>query len=120
MLRREAEQAGKLVHLPPPGEQRTTPTLTSITSAPAAPPVDPARLADVIQRTEPAPAATVKSKVAAADMVLEAHRRGEQVDAEALRRARLCAGTSEYRAHKMVTLDFRPSQPGAKRQQGAA
>jgi putative transposase len=122
MLRREAEQAGKLIHLPPPTVQSITATMASITAQPAAAPVDQARIADVMQKTEAAaPARTVTQKVAEADAVLAATQRGEQVDPDTLRRANIYAKCSEYRAHKMLFVDFPRSAPAApNRRQGAA
>lgn len=76
-----------------------------------------------MRRTEQvaAPARTVEQKVAEADAVIAADKRGDAVEPDALRRAQLYAGTSEYRAHKMTFVDFQRAGPAApRRQQGAA
>jgi len=122
MLRREAEDAGKLVHLPPPTVQQISPTMASINDAAPSVPVSQSRLDEVMRQTESAPAKprSIPQKVAEADAVLAASQRGEDVDADTLRRAQLYAGSSEYRAHKMTFLDLQ-RQPGAQgRRQGAA
>lgn len=121
LLRNEAEAAGKLAHFPKPTVDHVTPAMASITATPASP-VDQARLDEVLRRTEPVAGAplTVDQKVAQADAVIIAHRRGELVDAEALRRADLYKTTSEYRAHKMVFTDFQPASTGQTAQHGVA
>jgi len=123
LLRHEAEQAGKLVHLPPPTVPQVTPTMASIsaTAAPSAP-IDRTRLDEVMAKTSPSPAPrTTAQKVAEADAILAAAARGEPVSAEDQRRAQLYAGSSEYRAHKMTFVDFNPRQNATgSRQQGAA
>lgn len=120
LLRDEAEAAGKLAHLPPPTVKHVTNAIASIAAAPEST-VDHARLDEVMRRTEQvaAPARTVEQKVAEADAIIAASKRGDAVDPDGLRRAKLYAGTSEYRAHKMVFADFqRPAS--APRQQGVA
>lgn len=122
MLRAEAEAAGKLVSLPVATVPHVTPTMASIAETPASP-VDQAALDDAMRRTEPttAPVRTVEQKVAEADAVIGASKRGEPVRPEALRRALNYAETSEYRAHKMTFVDFqRPAPAGRSRHQGAA
>lgn len=122
LLRAEAEAAGKLAHLPPPTVRHVTPAIASIAATPEAP-VDRAQLDAVMRRTEQvaAPARTVEQKVAEADAVIAADKRGDAVEPDALRRAQLYAGTSEYRAHKMTFVDFQRAAPAApRRQQGAA
>lgn len=122
LLRREAEAAGKLVHLPPPTVQTVTPTMASITATPAPTQVNQDRLDEVMRKTAPSsPGRSVEQKVADADATLAAFARGEQVDADAVRRAQIYAGTSEYRAHKTTFVDFRAPTPNApNRAQGAA
>ncbi|WDF73496.1 DDE-type integrase/transposase/recombinase [Novosphingobium sp. KACC 22771] len=122
MLRDEAEAAGKLIHLPGPAVQHVSPTIASMADKPAPVAVQPGRLDEVMRKTQPAPTArTVPQKVAEADAILAAKARGEGVEAEALRRAELYAGSSEYRAHKMTFVEFPRSNPATpSRRQGAA
>lgn len=126
LLRAEAEKAGKLAFFPAPTVEHATPTMASIAEAPAFPakasPVDHAGLDEVLRRTAPvaAPVRTVEQKVAEADAILAAAERGDAVDPDALRRAQLYKGTSEYRAQKMVFGDFGRTAPAATRQQGVA
>lgn len=121
LLRQEAEAAGKLAHLPPPTVKHVTPSMASITATPASP-VDHARLDEVMRRTEPVATGgrTVDQKVAEADAVIAAAARGEPVEPDAMRRAELYAGTSEYRAHKMVFADFQRGPAANAHQRGVA
>jgi len=123
VLRDEAERAGKLAHFPRPTEARATPAMDSIANAPAPAVPDTAQLEAMLAK----PAAprqalrTPAEKMAEADAIIAAHKRGESVDAEALRRAQLYATTAEYRAEKMMVIAFgAPAAAPADRRQGAA
>ena len=121
LLRAEAEAAGKLVHLPVHTAPYTTASIDSITAAPTPEPVAPARLEQAMRTTQPAaPVRSIDQKVGEADALIMAAARGDVVDPDALRRAELYAGTSEYRAHKMVTGEFRATGPVSSRRQGVA
>jgi transposase InsO family protein len=123
LLRDEAEAAGKLAHLPMPARQAPTTAMDSISNAPTPPTVDAARVEEALRRTEPsaAPVRTPKQKMAEADAILAAAARGETVDAEVVRRARLYAGTSEYQAQKIMAGHFgAPLATSPERQAGAA
>lgn len=114
-LRADAEAAGRLVSLPLPTTTRSTLQLDSIAAAPAPALPDPAALDAAIARTAPrraAPATSIAERVAEADRILTAAGRGEAIDPAELKRARLFATSSDYRAEKMLTGDFRrPSTP---------
>jgi transposase InsO family protein len=102
VLRSDAEAAGKLVNFPPITEPHSTPTIASLadaatTAAPAPAPRGRGAPAAVI----PMPKAPAQ-KVREADAIIARADAGEQVDADELRRARLYATTSEYRAQRMV------------------
>ena len=78
--------------------------LDSIVSAPAPALPDEASIAAVLARTAPAKRVemTPAEKVAEADRVLAAADAGAEVDAAALKRARIYASSSEYRAEKIL------------------
>lgn len=123
VLRDEAERAGKLTHFPRPTEARTTPTMDSITNAPAPLVPDTSMLEELVASTPTGrPAArSAAEKMAEADAIIAAAGRGETVDADALRRAQLYATTTEYRAEKMMVVAFgAPATAPAERRQGAA
>lgn len=115
VLRADAEAAGKLVSLPVPTVARSTPQLDSIAAAPTPIVPDASALDAAVARTagrRPAPTAPIADRVADADRILAAAARGEAVDPAALDRARLFATSSDYRAEKMLTGDFRrPAAP---------
>lgn len=102
ILRRDAEAAGKLVQLPMPTQTHSTPAIDTLSEAAGSPAPQPAR------RERPAAATIVtmpKSpavKMREADAIIARADAGEAVDADALRRARLYASTSEYRAQRAV------------------
>lgn len=124
LLRREAEAAGKLAHLPMPSRADATPAMDSIANGPAPQLPDQSRLDEALARTAPANIPVAKSpaeKMAEADAIIFAAERGEAVDADALQRARLYATTPEYRAEKMISAHFGATAPTpAARRQGAA
>ncbi|SCW56084.1 Mu DNA-binding domain-containing protein [Sphingobium faniae] len=124
VLRDEAERAGKLAHLPMPSRPASTPAMDSIATAPSPSVPDQARLEEALARTATAPSRATRTpaeKMAEADALIFAAERGETVDPEALRRARLYATTSEYRAEKMIAADFgAPSPAPAQRRRGFA
>lgn len=108
LLRDDAARAGRLVALPPPTRDGTTPQLESIANAPQPPLPDPARLDEALRRTarKPRNEPTTAEKVAWADNILKAADQGAAVDPAELRRAQLFAGSSAYRAEKIVSGDF--------------
>ncbi|WP_336973446.1 Mu transposase C-terminal domain-containing protein [Sphingobium aromaticiconvertens] len=123
LLRQEAEDAGKLAHLPMPARHAPTSAMDSIANAPAPAPVDAARVEEALRTTAPVAitARTPEQKVAEADAILAGHARGDAIDAETLGRARLYAATTEYRAQKIMTGHFAPAPTApAERRQGAA
>lgn len=122
VLRDEAERAGKLTHFPRPTEARSTATMDSIVNAPAPSAPDASKVEALL--ASPAPDRSVRTpaeKMAEADAIIAAAARGEDVDAESLRRARLYATTAEYRAEKTMVVHFgAPAAASAERRQGAA
>ncbi len=102
ILRRDAEAAGKLVQLPMPTQTHSTPAIDTLSEAAGSAAPQPTR------RERPAAATIVtmpKSpavKMREADAIIARADAGEAVDADALRRARLYASTSEYRAQRAV------------------
>lgn len=103
ILRRDAEAAGKLVHLSPPTQPHSTPAIETLSDAASGPvPTAPAReprapTAAIIPMTK-----TPATKVREADAIIARADAGEPVDADELRRARLYVTTSEYRAQRTV------------------
>lgn len=102
ILRRDAEAAGKLVNLPMPTRAHTTPAIDSLSEGAGSAAPQPAR------RERPAAATIVPlpkspaTKMREADEIIARADAGEAVDADDLRRARLYASTSEYRAQRAV------------------
>lgn len=103
ILRRDAEAAGKLVQLPMPTQAHMTPAIDTLSEAAGSAAPQPAR------RERSAAAATIvplpkspATKMREADEIIARADAGEAVDADALRRARLYASTSEYRAQRAV------------------
>jgi hypothetical protein len=116
LLRRDAEEAGKLRSLPLPTRAASTPQLDSIANAPAPALHLGAAIEDAVRRTAPKPRKaeqTPAQKVAWADRILEAARLGAAVDADELKRAQLFAQSSAYRAEKVLSGFFgtAPAQP---------
>lgn len=117
VLREDAIAAGKVTALPRPTIERATAAMDSIAARPAPALPSERELAVAIARAAPRLKleTPIADKVAAADRVIAAADAGDEVDAEALRRARLYAGSSEYRAEKMATAPFgaaaSPSSP---------
>jgi transposase InsO family protein len=114
LLRHEAEAAGKLRYLPTATTRSTTPQLDSIAQAPAPATPSAARLEEAARRSVPTPRPAelnVAERVAAADRVIDAADRGAPVDPDELRRARLFATTTAYRAEKIVGGHFGASNP---------
>lgn len=109
LLRRDAERAGKLAALPLPTTERATATMLSISVAPAPPTPAPERLADAVRRTAPGPRLeSLADRIARTDALISAADRGEAVDPDELRRARLYATSTEYRAEKLTAAVFQP------------
>lgn len=109
ILRRDAEEAGKLVSLPLPTRTGSTPQLDSIANAPQPELPSAASIEDAVRRTTPKakkPELSAAQKVAWVDQILEADRVGAAVDPDELQRARLYAGSSAYRAEKVVAGFF--------------
>lgn len=115
LLRRDAEAAGKLATFPVPTEPRSTRALDSLaTPAPRAPDLSPAAqaAADRILAAPKRAEMTVEERIADTDRILAEHANGAVVDPDALRAARIYAGSSEYRGAKIVATSFgRPAQP---------
>ena len=122
VLRHEAEQSGKLVQLPRAADRYETDVTRSIEKTPVAAKPLPdmnALQAEARRKTSPHSAGRAPSaaeRVRETDRVLAAHARGETVDDAALRRARLYADGSAYRAEKMVEAHFQRS-PSSQPQQ---
>lgn len=108
LLRRDAEEAGKLVTLPVRTVEHQTAAIASIADAPATLP-SPAEV-EIAQARYPAPSAsaprTFEERMAEADRIMADHAAGRPVDPEALSRARVFTSSHEYRAEKMLTADF--------------
>ncbi|MEA3017327.1 MAG: putative transposase [Sphingomonadales bacterium] len=109
VLRRDAEEAGKLITLPPSTRSGSTPQLDSLARQPA--PVLPsaARLEEAERRLAPRKSSrepTPKERVAWADRIIEADRLGAAVDADELKRARLFAQSTAYKAEKLISGHF--------------
>lgn len=116
ILRRDAEAAGKVVSLPMPTQDHTTATIETLSDAAPAPTPG--------TRSDPRPAIaeivpmrkTPATKVREADAIIAAAEAGEPVDADELRKARIYATTSEYRAQRMVADHFAASSKSAANQ----
>ena len=125
LLRQDAQRAGNVALFPAPTVDRTTPQLASISPPPAPPAPSEEQLADAMTRTArpKRQELSIADKVAAADRILAAAAAGAEVDADALARARLYVGSTEYRAEKMLTGPFPGlqgrSQPTTVRRQTA-
>lgn len=108
LLRRDAEQAGKLVTLPVARTPHATRMLDSIADAPSSTPSDRA----LVEASRPAPRSTpIVDRIAETDRVLADAEAGRDVDPDALRAARLHASGSDYRAAKILAGDFAPRRP---------
>lgn len=110
MRRAEAEAAGKVVSLPPRTIANEAATVASFDAPVAILPseADLAR-AEARYAAPVAPAAqSIPEKVAAADAILAAAYAGGDVDPSALERARIYAGSIEYRTEKVFAADFAP------------
>lgn len=110
LLRRDAEQAGKLVTLPVRTEAHTTPMLASIPDAapdlPTPAQVDAAEERLASRATRRAPVTSAEERIAQTDRVLGDEAAGRPVDPDALRAARIHAQSSEYRADKILSGNF--------------
>jgi len=106
LLRRDAEEAGKLVAFPARTAPHATPALDSLRDvAPERP--SEAVLDAAVARTAPRAAAqTPEQRIAETDRVLADHDAGRPVEPDALRRARAHERSAEYRADKIVRADF--------------
>ena len=110
MRRAEAVQAGTVVALPTRTVPNAEPRLASF-DAPVAPLPSEADLARAEARYAQRPAGptlSIPDKVAAADAVLAAAHAGGDVDPADLERARIYAGSIEYRTEKLLAADFAP------------
>ncbi|WP_394663246.1 DDE-type integrase/transposase/recombinase [uncultured Sphingomonas sp.] len=108
LLRRDAEEAGKLVTLPVRTVEHVTPAIASIADVPAVLP-DTTAIAAAETRYPRPPASAPRSfedRMAEADCVLAAHAAGQVVEPDALSRAQVFTQSHEYRAHKLLTADF--------------
>ena len=107
-LRRDAEEAGKLVTLPVRTTVHETVSIASIADAPAQLPS--AAEIETAQARYPAPSASApqsfQDRMAETDRIMADHAAGKPVDPAALSRARIFSGSYEYRAEKMLTADF--------------
>lgn len=119
LLRRDAEAAGKLTAFPARTTDRITDAVRSISDRPVPELPSEAELARVLAATAPAPKLpqSPAAKVAKADAVLTARRRGEDVGTDELAWAEAYSRSSEYRAEKMVQADF--SDPASDRLPGS-
>lgn len=109
ILRRDAEAAGKLVQLPMPTQAHSTPTIETLSDAAPVPTPTSGReprpaIAEIVPMRK-----TPATKVREADAIIARAEAGEPVDADDLRKARLYATTSEYRAQRMVADHFAAS-----------
>lgn len=124
LLRREAENAGKLTTLPLPTVDRSTPQLDSIANAPQPDLPSAARVEEALARGPARPKKTqltLAEKIEWADRLIEADRHGAAVDPEELQRARLFASSTAYRAEKVVSAAFgaAPASTANDRRQSA-
>ncbi len=108
VLRRDAEEAGKLVTLPVRTAPHQTPAIASIADVPATLPSDRAIEAAEARypRTVASAPRSFEDRMAEADRVLADHAAGLPVDPDALSRAHVFTQSTEYRAHKLLTADF--------------
>ncbi len=116
LLRDDAERAGKLTYFPTPTVERSTPQLDSIAVRPEPPMPSQARIEEAVRKMEPrraAPTLSIAEKVAAADRIIGAAERGVEVDPDELKRARLFATTTAYRAEKTIIAHFGGAQTPA-------
>jgi putative transposase len=108
LLRDDAEKAGRLAVLPVATVERSTPQLDALRTQPAPPLPSQASIDEAVRRTstrrrrEP----TVAERVAETDRLIAAADAGAAVDPQQLKLARLYAGSTAYRAHKIVSGDF--------------
>lgn len=112
LLRDEAEQAGKLVHLFPAAEPASTPLIHSLAGRTAAAPAKVAAAPRPDFASVTPLARTPAQKMREADAVVARAAAGIAVDPTALRKAQLYQTTSEYRVERMLHDDFAPSQAG--------
>lgn len=104
LLRRDAEAAGKLTQLPLPTRPHSSPAMDAMAEGAGSIAPKPeakaprAAKSGVIVPLPKSPA----QKMVETDAVLARAAAGEPVDADDLRRARLYASTSEYRAQRIV------------------
>jgi transposase InsO family protein len=112
LLRRDAERAANVTALPLPTEARTTSVMRSITNAPAPQLPSPARLEEALRQAPGrARSESIADRVQRADAIIAAADRGEAVDPDELRKARLYATSTEYRAEKLTSAHFQPRNP---------
>jgi len=112
LLRRDAEQAGKLVTLPVQAQPHTTPMIDSVKDVVELPSDE--AIADAAARLA-TPRTTAPTsfaeRAAEADRLIAADAAGEAVDPDALRRARIFASSTEYRANKILSGNFARPAP---------
>lgn len=109
LLRRDAERAVNVTALPLPTEVRTTRVMRSIADQPAPHLPSAARLEEALRQTpSPRRAESIADRVQRADAIIAAADRGEPVDADELRKARLYSTSTEYRAEKLTSAHFQP------------
>lgn len=124
LLRRDAEAAGKLVHLPPPVTAHSTPTIDSL-GARSDHIADAGNLMGGAPTSEPVTAQiiplarTPEQKVREADAIIARFDAGEDVPAEIIRRARFYQTTSEYRSEKTVADYFAAASGAASKGESA-
>jgi len=108
VLRRDAEEAGKLVTLPVRTVEHQTPAIASIADAPDVLPSASAIEAAEARypRTVVSAPRTFEDRMAEADRTLADHAAGRPVEPDALSRAHVFTQSHEYRAHKLLTADF--------------
>lgn len=106
LLRQEAEAAGKLVALPRPTVERSTPQIDSFQTAHAPVPITSAPKASAPQST-----AAVSERAARAERLIADHDAGHEVDAQQLAWARAFVAGPTYAAHRARQQIFGADAP---------
>lgn len=119
LLREEAETARRIVHFARPGEAPSTPMIDSVVERDTAPAPSPRSARPASAEVLPLPTAALPNaetpfdRMARTDAILTAAERGEAVDAEALRQARIHAASDNYISTKLATGEWDYAQARA-------
>lgn len=110
LLRDEAEMAGRIRHLPPPAAAASTIMLNSLNDDLAATPALARSSAEIVQLPTAAPAMTPFERMAHTDALIAAAERGEAIDPDALRAARIHANSDSYASAKLAVGEWTHEQ----------